>query len=244
MTEICIITVAAGGCSGLLDTVRSVDSQSIPPVRHILVVSRVPQSQLDEIEARPYRRIVQDKDNSLYNAMNIGLSTAVGDLVVFLNGGDVLYDTRTIRYIIRKWDGESIFCGRSIQSFEGDIYMRPRLGHLAELGWSTPHQSFYAPLKKPLPLYDESGKIGADSAWMNKVREIYPSQFASGILSHFALGGISNSPSFKTIRLRWRHDGSRPAIKEVLKLSLHAMFGHVYAYRICYSRRYSHSRKS
>ncbi len=244
MNEICIITVAAGNCSGLIDTVRSVDSQIVSPLSHILVVSRIPQAQLDEIEPRPYRRVIKDKDTSLYNAMNIGINAAIGDLVVFLNGGDVLFDQRTIRYISRNWDGESILCGRSIQTFENDIYMRPRLGHLAELDWSTPHQSIYVPLTKQLPLYDESGKIGADSVWIKRVREIYPSKFVTGILSRFALGGLSNSPSVRTIRMRWRHDGIRPAIKEILKFALHAAFGHALAYRICYCRRFSHSRKS
>lgn len=242
MTKFCIITVAAKDNSGIRGTVASVDQQTVAPYRHILVVSQVPTCELESLPSRPYREIIRDQDRSLYNAMNIGLERASGDLVLFLNGGDLLYRKNSLEVVSRKWDGASIVSGRSVQIFGEHIYLRPRIGHLSDLLFSSPHQAFYTPLSSELPRYDETGRIGADSVWMDQVRKLHSQQLLSDVLCRFSLGGLSNSPTLKTVRRRWRFDGTRAAAKEAAKLLLHRSLGQSTAYRILYSKRFAHCR--
>lgn len=240
MTRICIITVGAGSNSGVSDTVLSVDRQSFAPHHHLLVLSGVPKDQVEAVPAKPFREIICDQDTSLYNAMNIALERACGDLIVFLNGGDTLYADSTLKTVDRTWDGKSILSGRSVQHYRNSLFLRPPVTRLTDLYGSAPHQSFYVPLNNPLPKYGEMGRIGADSRWMNDIREIYPQQLTHHILCRFALGGLSNKPSIKTIKRRWRHDGLKSTAKEVCKFCLHHFIGAEKAYRLLYRNRYAH----
>ena len=242
MTRICIVTVAAGDRSGLSSTVASVDQQTTPPHQHILVLNRVPARELEKVSMKPYRELVIDQDKSLYDAMNLGLAIASGDLILFLNGGDTLYRPSTLATVARKWDRRSIVSGRSLQVFGKDLYLRPAMGRLSDLYWSAPHQSFFCPLAGELPKYRDTGKIGADSLWMSQVREIFPQQVISDIVCRFELGGISNSPSVRTLRSRLHNDGVKVATKEFAKMLLHRVLGQRRAYQILYSHRYAHCR--
>jgi hypothetical protein len=238
MAEFSVVTVASGSHSGLLDTIASVDQQSLKPRKHILVLSRVPLEQLALIPGAAYRSLVVDKDTSLYDAMNIGMSMVKGDLLLFLNGGDTLYRSGTLHAVSKKWDGTSIVSGRSLQVYSGDTYVRPAVGRLNELLWSAPHQSFFCPISRGLPAYDNSGRIGADSQWMSLVRKQFRTQLINDIVCRFELGGLSNAPTLRSVRRRAVHEGVVSAVKEFGKLSLHQIVGRRCAYRILFKRRY------
>ncbi len=239
MTAFTVITVGFGKNSGLDRTVASVAAQDHLPVKHLLVLRNVPDDEIVALPPASYRQVIRDQDQSLYNAMNIGLDHAVGDLVVFLNSGDQFYGPRTLAIVARKWDGSSIVAGRSLQTCGNDLYLRPRIGHLDALYTSSPHQAFYAPLRATLPRYREAGQIGADSRWMNEVRAMVGQQCIADLLCKFELGGLSNSPTWKTVQRRHTYDGLVPAIKEASKLVVHRLLGAQSAYRFLYRNKYA-----
>lgn len=238
MAEFSVVTVASGSHSGFLNTVASVDQQKLKPRTHILVLSCVPPEQLALIPDAAYRSVVIDEDKSLYDAMNIGMRRAQGDLLLFLNGGDTLYRSGTLHAVSKKWDGRSIISGRSVQVYSGDTYVRPAVGRLEDLLRSAPHQSFFSPISDGLPPYEDDGRIGADSHWMSLVRKQYSTQLINDIVCRFELGGLSNAPTLRSIRRRAAHEGIVSAFKEFGKLSLHQLFGRKVAYRMLYKKRY------
>lgn len=89
-----IITVTKNDPGGLRRTIDSVDRQSFQDYEHIVVNgSRGLDCTLEVSNfSRDSRKFVFQRDFGIYDAMNIGLSCASGDYILFLNGGDELID--------------------------------------------------------------------------------------------------------------------------------------------------------
>jgi hypothetical protein len=87
-----IITVTKDDPVGLRRTIDSVDRQSFQDYEHIVVNgSRGLDCTLEVSNfSRDYRKFIFQRDFGIYDAMNIGLSCAAGEYVLFLNGGDEL----------------------------------------------------------------------------------------------------------------------------------------------------------
>lgn len=89
-----IITVTKDDPVGLRRTIDSVDRQSFQDYEHIIVNGTIDLDCALEVSSfsRDYRKFVFQRDFGIYDAMNIGLSCASGEYVLFLNGGDELVD--------------------------------------------------------------------------------------------------------------------------------------------------------
>ena len=63
---------------------------------------------------------ISEADNGVYDAMNKGIAAAHGEYLLFMNGGDMLYDTDTIERIIPFLSNhdECVFYGDSYRLFD------------------------------------------------------------------------------------------------------------------------------
>ena len=82
-----IITIHKGDINLLKKTIFSVDKQSNKPYRHLVISADLKLSECKKFRKK-YRSFILGQDNSIYNAMNIGLQKTKKNYVLFLNSGD------------------------------------------------------------------------------------------------------------------------------------------------------------
>jgi glycosyltransferase involved in cell wall biosynthesis len=224
-----IVTVAYDDRTGLIKTIESVEAQAQSYYQHVIVCSHMPD--LEKLKNRytnEKRTFVVDKDTSLYNAMNIGMTLATGDAIFFLNSGDVFFDEQTIGLIGQNFVKGRCLAGRTIQSYHDLHFVRPGLKSLQDLKVHPGHQGFVAPLPDNVSdriFFDESNRIGADSVWMRENIKRFDLILVPDIIARFELGGVSNLPTSRSIRLRLQSKQFWSAVKTGLKWLFFSLVG-------------------
>lgn len=226
--KICIVTVNYGIDEGLKKTCLSIDAQLQKPFQHIVIISNVTNEQKSSLQvefANAYRKFIFNKDNSIYNAMNIGLNHVTGTHILFINGGDELLDCSSIKTIENKLLHKqcSIFCTHQV--FKNKAYLRTAKQNINMLKSKPAHQGFIAPLGKNNIYYNEKNIIAADREWMLANIKQYGACVYSDVVAKFYLGGISNYPTFYTIKIRFKTSGFKSGIFEIFKFLFCITFG-------------------
>tara|TARA_B100001057_G_scaffold500748_1_gene617546 strand:+ start:657 stop:1427 length:771 start_codon:yes stop_codon:yes gene_type:complete len=153
-----IITVCFNSEKSILDTLKSVNKQSWKNIEHIIIDGDSSDSTLEIIKIHGERvtKLVSEKDEGIYNAMNKGLKLATGDIIGFLNSDDLFCNANIINEYATNFLNYPQF-----DAMYGDIsYIKENLqdgikilrnwkpGPVKEngfsRGWIPPHPSFYA----------------------------------------------------------------------------------------------------
>lgn len=109
MIKISIITITYNAGAQLSRTAESVLAQSYPNIEHLIIdgastddtLERANEYQQQSLAASSHEvRIISEPDDGLYFAMNKGLALSTGDYVVFLNAGDTLPDSGTLKKVV------------------------------------------------------------------------------------------------------------------------------------------------
>jgi glycosyltransferase len=162
-----------------------------------------------EVSDAPGRRgidiLVSEPDKGIYDAMNKGLARATGDIIGFVNAGDLLMTPETIAHVVAAFQrshADAVY-GDIIMVDEKDIYKVHRTWlsgtyHRDNFrkGWMPPHVGTF--IRKSV--YDRFGhfntdlRIGADYEIL--LRFLYkhhvPTVHLREVLVRFRLGGMSN----------------------------------------------------
>ena len=171
---ISIVTVVYNGEEHLEETIRSVLGQSYDNVEYIVIDGGSTDGTVDII--RQYEEgidyWVSEPDEGIYDAMNKGIMLAGGEMINFMNSGDMLYDKTTLGDVAAQIapDTDLIY---------GDAEMRYRTFRrkrtilpLPEMyrGMPFSHQSMYArtALHREYP-YDLSYSLCADYDFICKM---------------------------------------------------------------------------
>ncbi|GAB1309292.1 glycosyltransferase family 2 protein [Urechidicola sp. KH5] len=105
---ISIITVNYNNAKGLLETLKSVHSQTYDTFEHIVIDGASTDFSLEVIKG--YKTsidyYISEPDNGVYHAMNKGLRQASGDYVLFLNSGDTLENETILETVAKQVNGE------------------------------------------------------------------------------------------------------------------------------------------
>lgn len=212
--RISIITVCYNSAATIKDTLESIAAQEYANVEHIIVDG---QSTDDTVKiASGYKhvtKLVSEKDNGLYDAMNKGLQMAGGDVIGILNSDDVYADSFSLQKVA------AAFADPQVQCVYGDLQYVHRLNlnkvirtwkagnfrHKNFLyGWMPPHPTFFVrkEVYEKVGLYNTILKSAADYEMM--LRILYKHQYAPAyipfVLVKMRSGGISNS----SLRNRFR----------------------------------------
>ena len=93
-----IITVTYNSAATIEQTIRSVIGQSYENIEYIIVDGQSTDSTLKIIEKYKDRigKIVSEKDNGLYDALNKGIDLATGDVIGFLHSDDFYINEKVI----------------------------------------------------------------------------------------------------------------------------------------------------
>lgn len=173
---ISVITITYNAAETLPLTMESVAEQSFTDFEHIVVdgASEDDTISIARSMGTSSLRIISEKDEGLYDAMNKGLKLARGRYVLFLNSGDRFHSADTLKEYadaIAEKDPDIIYGDTDIVDIEGKR-LGPRHLSAPEIltvdsfskGMLICHQAFM--VKKDIaPLYDTDFRFSADYDW-------------------------------------------------------------------------------
>ncbi|MDC3019738.1 glycosyltransferase [Prochlorococcus sp. AH-736-E15] len=202
--KITIITVTLNAKSDLLKTISSVQNQNYRNFEHIIKDADSTDG-TREINFDAYDNIFfySNKDKGTYDGMNIAFRFAKGDLVMFLNAGDVLFDNNVLNLINNNFLNNplsSCLIGYTAQVNFKNVNNFKLLGY----GWAYrklpfvqyPHPSFVLRknvAEKVQPLFDPSLSIASDykQQLILRKRNLFKPIFVDKIFTLMPIGGKS-----------------------------------------------------
>jgi glycosyltransferase involved in cell wall biosynthesis len=108
---ISIITICFNNLDELIETCRSVDSQSMLPDEHIIVDGSTNEEIVHWLLHHPqpsYRRWIHESDKGISDAFNKGIISAKGTITHLLNSGDKYAETRAIEYALNCFEEDGV----------------------------------------------------------------------------------------------------------------------------------------
>lgn len=218
--KLTVVTIGFSNIDEIMLTCKSVDDQTHQPYEHIMVISGLNANEKKILESKhvlAFRKFLYDVDNSLYNAMNIGLNVSNGDFLYFLNAGDTLNSSQAIYGMTKYLSSKKCHLFRTHQVWCDDVYVRPSLDKIERLSIFPAHQGCIVPLDRRTPRFNELRLFDADVIWMKECMAMYSPEIHKDVIANFHLGGLSNFPTIRTIRLRYRNQGVKRGSKELVK---------------------------
>jgi glycosyltransferase involved in cell wall biosynthesis len=205
--KVSIITICYNAVDHIDETIRSVVMQEHRDIEHIVIDGGSTDGTRTKIER--YREVialyVSEPDKGVYDAMNKGLRLATGQVIAFVNGGDMIAHRSCVSEMVNAFntsDAEAIYgdaymvdphdIKKVVRFWKGGEYRREAF----RSGWMPPHLGTY--IRKSV--YDRFGhfrddlKVSADYELM--LRFMYKHrirvQYLPKVLVRFRLGGVSN----------------------------------------------------
>ena len=153
--KVSIITIAYNSASTLKDTIESVVQQSYPNIEYIIIDGGSTDATLDIIKQYESKiaKVISEKDNGLYEALNKGIAVATGDVIGFLHSDDFYIHENVIGnmvsllqkenadavyadlYYVDKNNTDTIFRKWKAGTYEHGQFLN---------GWMPPHPTFFA----------------------------------------------------------------------------------------------------
>ncbi|MCO5274712.1 MAG: glycosyltransferase [Flavobacteriales bacterium] len=205
--KVSVITVCFNAAAEIDETIRSVMVQDHGDIEHIVIDG----GSTDGTQQRVLRyteciaHFISEKDNGVYDAMNKGLRVATGEVVAFVNAGDMIATRNTVGYMVRAFEqgGEDVIYGDVLMVDPGDITKVKRFWKGGEYdlanfrkGWMPPHPGTYIRRSayERFGLFNTNLKIGADYELMFRFlyRHRLSARYVPKVLVRFRLGGMSN----------------------------------------------------
>jgi len=115
--KISIITASFNSAKTIKKTLESVKNQSYTNIEHIIIDGLSNDNTISIVNSFSHvSKVVVEKDNGIYDAINKGINIATGDIVGILNSDDVFYDNDVITNI-----SNAFKLNNNLDSIIGDI---------------------------------------------------------------------------------------------------------------------------
>ena len=205
--KISIITATFNSSKTVAATIESLLKQDYKDFEHIIVDGLSKDNTLDIVSS--YQdlysgrlRIISEKDNGIYDAMNKGIKNATGDIIGILNSDDILASSDALSCIVKKFESENCDAVYSDLVFMDEETMsKPIRKWVAKMGsykrgWHPPHPTLYikSDVYKDIGAFDTGFKIAADYDFMIRLMK---SNFKLGyipkVLINMRAGGVSTN---------------------------------------------------
>jgi glycosyltransferase len=206
-TKISIITATYNSANTILDTLNSLAGQSFKIIEHIVVDGGSTDGTLDILKGwdKYPLKVVVDKDDGIYDAMNKGIRLATGDVVGILNSDDFYVNSEVLSTVAEKMHlysvdsvyGDLVYIDKFdkkkvVRSWRSCAYRTD----LFEAGWQPPHPTFFVKrdVYEKYGSFDLSFAISADFELMLRFLEKYQitSAYIPEVLVKMRIGGESN----------------------------------------------------
>lgn len=120
--KISIITVCYNSSKTISDTLRSVREQTYFNIEHIVIDGGSQDNTLEVVASvgTHVAKLVSERDNGIYDAMNKGIQLATGDVLAFLNADDFYKDPEVLARVVKAMQAEKL------DALYGDVeFFRP-----------------------------------------------------------------------------------------------------------------------
>ena len=206
--KVSIITIVRNGMPRLLDTLESFKKQSYKNKELIVVYSKSEDRTLKIIKSSNIvNKIIYQNKQNLYNAINLGLKNASGDVIGILHSDDIFFSSKSLEIVMKSYikDKFEIAYGNILISkknnFEDVIRnwkSKPFKKKKLKYGWMPPHVSLFISKNNKNIMYNENYKISADYLYILKIfnrNKII--RYIDSYITIMRAGGISSNHILK-----------------------------------------------
>lgn len=202
MKKLSIITVCYNDKEGLKRTLESISNQTNHNFQYIVIDGRSTDGSQELLEnyGSTIDYSISEDDTGIFNAMNKGITHAVGEYCLFLNAGDSLYADDTIEKVLPLLGETDFMSGDTVCTFEdGHSTVWRAVNHATThlmMMYSLSHQSTFikTELLRNRP-YREDLRIVSD--WEQMLVELIINNRTYKridlMICRFAQGGVSNA---------------------------------------------------
>lgn len=213
--KISIITVCFNAAATIRDAVESVGAQSYPDIEHIVIDGGSTDGTLEVLKSVNGRisRLVSEKDDGLYDAMNKGAGLCTGEVIGFLNADDFYAQPDILEHVA------AIFRDDTVDVCFGDLlYVDRHSPHLVRRhweagvfvpgrfasGWAPPHPTFFVrrSIFNEVGGFDTTYRLAADNDLMMRVLECrgHKCHYLPQVMVKMRTGGETNKSLRNIIR--------------------------------------------
>ncbi len=221
-----VITIVFNNVKDIERTIQSVIHQTYPNIEYIVVDGESTDGTIAILNkyTKNISKLLIEKDEGIYDAMNKGLELASGDYVLFMNSGDELYAPDTVEKVFATAKDADIYYGET-ELYNEDwkpIGMRrhqtPKqfTWKSFRYGMNISHQAIY--VKRAIaPLYDRTYSLSADIDWVIRcAKKANKIQNTGLIVAKYLVGGISQKRHRQSLKERFsilsKHYGFLPNV--------------------------------
>ncbi len=221
-----VITIVYNNVVDIERTLLSVLNQTYPNIEYIVIDGASTDGTIEIIKRYENRitKIISEKDNGIYDAMNKGLAAATGDYVLFMNSGDEFYATDTVANVFASAGNADIYYGETeMINNKGESLGQRR--HTApktfswrsfKYGMSVSHQAIYIRRVLVEP-FDSQYQLSADIDWIiraaKKAKKIVN---VNKYVAKYLVGGMSKTKHRESLMERFhimkKHYGLFPTL--------------------------------
>lgn len=227
---ISLITATYNSAATVADTLASIAGQHYSPIEHIIVDGMSKDKTLEIVgQFAHVSKIICERDNGIYDAMNKGIRTASGEVVGILNSDDVYAGSDVIGRVMEAFDDKSVDAAYGDLQYtrQHDLNRITRTWKAGSFdknkfysGWMPPHPSFFVrkSVYDHVGLFDLSLRSAADYEFMLRVllKYEYPALYIPRVLVKMRAGGYSNATFANRLRANredrkaWKLNGIKP----------------------------------
>jgi glycosyltransferase involved in cell wall biosynthesis len=239
--KVTIITVCFNSATTIETTLRSVIDQNYNNIEYIIVDGGSTDKTLQIIEK--YRsaisRLISEKDDGIYFAINKGIALATGDIIGILHADDFYTDNNIITKVVKAFDknntdtvyGDLQYVERENtnkvkRNWKSGKYSRG----LFFKGWMPPHPAFFVRKKcyEKYGMFNTVLKSAADYEMMLRLLHKYECStfYIPEVLVKMRVGGKSNVSIINRVKANredkkaWLLNGLKPGLFTLIRKPL------------------------
>lgn len=241
MTKVSIITVCYNSQSTIEATIQSVLSQDYNHIEYIIVDGKSTDKTLDIVEKykQNISKVVSEKDEGIYFALNKGIALATGDIIGILHADDIYTNDKVINDVVKVFEstkadtiyGDLQYVDRNntnkiIRYWKSGIYKHG----MFKKGWMPPHPSFFVKSEcyKKYGVFNTILKSAADYELMLRLlhKNNCSTAYLPEVLVKMRVGGKSNKSIKNRIvanredKLAWTLNDLKPGLFTIIRKPL------------------------
>jgi glycosyltransferase involved in cell wall biosynthesis len=208
-----VITIVYNNARDIERTMLSVINQTYSNIEYIVIDGKSTDGTLQIIEKHQSRiaKLISEKDQGIYDAMNKGLAIATGDYVIFMNSGDEFFEPTTVHEVFATSPDADIYYGET-EMINNERQSLGQRRHAApkqfawrdfKYGMSISHQAIYIRRSLTEP-YNRQYQLSADIDWIiraaKKAKKIVN---VNRYVAKYLVGGMSKTKHRQSLQERF-----------------------------------------